>query len=887
MFNPLVDRNFFKLTLAKRLVCAFSIILCIFAGNFFYSFMKFKGLEKNNMYIESTIQPFQDAVFDLYSALVDSRDLVTSFIFERDLSFKATNEKVWRAITQTTAEVEKHLATLRDISGNDHTQNWGTVKSHMARLKQAGDAFWKGFEEGQSDTELHTLKKSYDAANALVFDTVHGKIIANGTRGDGLIYYIANDIEALIKDTKDDIASLRFSSTMSLILSFLASIFIAAITIRSIRTPIRHMCEAIGRLALGDSKLVVTESARSDEIGDMARALEVIRSNGITAVQVRSGLDAVSSPIMILDLRGHVFYCNLSLVSLFRRYKSAFQGQGVQFNCEDPIGQSLHDLKRFLDHQIDFESLQNSFKAHLTMEDIVTGEIVFEFEATPIMNEFGERLGTVVEWTDLTEEITVQREVDNIVTSATEGNFDLRVTLDNKQGFRGSLGKGINNLMTMLSATFGDIRSIIERLSKGDLGARVTQNYQGTFEEVKTNLNIMAQTLNDTMIRVSGAAREIGMAVHEISLGSQELSLRTEQQAGNLEETAASMEELAATVRQNSGNAQQANQFASDSSAIAKIGGSVVQEAIVAMERIEQSSGKISEIIAVIDEIAFQTNLLALNAAVEAARAGEAGKGFAVVADEVRSLAQRSAQASKQIKCLIIDSSKQVQEGVTLVHDTGKNLKEITEGAKRVADIIAEIAAASSDQTVGIEQINTAVSHMDEMTQKNAALVQESNAATQSLRDQSVRLQELMSFFQLHNEASLQKENHSSSHSMITASSSPPPGALAKGVESHNLSKESTGKNYGKEPSPYKTETTRFVKTLSSSSTEKKREKLVVGKALTKKKNDIERVGDARKGSPSNRAGSVTKRGEDEKTIHPPYTQNSYLKAGNTDWAEF
>ncbi len=225
------------------------------------------------------------------------------------------------------------------------------------------------------------------------------------------------------------------------------------------------------------------------------------------------------------------------------------------------------------------------------------------------------------------------------------------------------------------------------------------------------------------------------------------LSERTEQQASSLEETAAAMEQLAATVRQNAGNARQASQLADSAKAAADGGGGVATQAVAAMGRIEQSSQKISDIIGVIDEIAFQTNLLALNAAVEAARAGESGKGFAVVAAEVRTLAQRSSAASKEIKALIHASSGEVRTGVGLVNEAGRTLEQIVLSVKRVADIVADIAAASGEQAQGLEQVNAAVAHMDQVTQKNAALVEESTASARDLQAQAAELHGLVAFF--------------------------------------------------------------------------------------------------------------------------------------------
>ena len=232
-------------------------------------------------------------------------------------------------------------------------------------------------------------------------------------------------------------------------------------------------------------------------------------------------------------------------------------------------------------------------------------------------------------------------------------------------------------------------------------------------------------------------------------MGNTDLSQRTEEQASSLEETSASLEELTATVRQNADNAQQANKLAASASDIATRGGAVVGEVVETMDAITQASRKISDIIGVIDEIAFQTNILALNAAVEAARAGDQGRGFAVVASEVRNLAQRSANAAKEIKALISDSVAKVDSGSKLVSAAGQTMGEIVGSVRRVTDIMAEISAASQEQSAGIEQVNTAVSQMDKITQQNAALVEEAAAAAKSMEEQTDAMTQMVSDFVL------------------------------------------------------------------------------------------------------------------------------------------
>jgi methyl-accepting chemotaxis protein len=289
----------------------------------------------------------------------------------------------------------------------------------------------------------------------------------------------------------------------------------------------------------------------------------------------------------------------------------------------------------------------------------------------------------------------------------------------------------------------------LERMAKGDLTYRITDDFVDEYRKVRDDFNAAIDQLQDTIKSIALSSSEVSSAASEISASTTDLSQRTEEQAASLEETSASMEQMSVTVKKNAENAQQANQFANETAAVADRGGEVVAQAVAAMSRIAESSGKISDIISVIDEIARQTNLLALNAAVEAARAGEAGRGFAVVASEVRSLAQRSSQAAKDIKDLITNSSSQVQEGVELVNKAGTSLHEIVESIKRVAQIVADIAVASNEQATGIDQINTALNQMDEVTQQNSALVEENAATAKTLEQQSGAMSQSVGAFRL------------------------------------------------------------------------------------------------------------------------------------------
>ena len=419
-----------------------------------------------------------------------------------------------------------------------------------------------------------------------------------------------------------------------------------------------------------------------------------------TASRIRSALDCCTTNVMVADEACNIIYMNQTLIGMLKAAESDLRKELPNFDTGKLLGASMDVFHKNPAHQRHLiESLTGTFEG-----DIKVGVRKFRLIATVAKDVEGRRLGTVVEWKDTTAEKAIEDEINCMVKAAADGDLMKRLSIDGKAGFMRNLATAMNGLCD----TFADF-----------------------IREVKL------------------VAREVANASAEISTSTIDLSQRTEEQAASLEETSASMEQISATVKKNAESAQQASESAGTTRGVADRGRQVVAKAVEAMAQIESSSGKISDIIGVIDEIARQTNLLALNAAVEAARAGDAGRGFAVVASEVRALAQRSAQAAKDIKGLITNSSGQVREGVELVNQAGTALKEIVESIKDVVGIVSDIAAASVEQSTGIDQINKALGQMDEVTQQNSALVEESAATAKTLENQAQAMDERVSIFRV------------------------------------------------------------------------------------------------------------------------------------------
>ncbi|WP_430391016.1 methyl-accepting chemotaxis protein [Dyella sp. 20L07] len=389
----------------------------------------------------------------------------------------------------------------------------------------------------------------------------------------------------------------------------------------------------------------------------------------------------------------------------------------------------------------DYSDAKSSLVDALKQGDTGASELL-EMQVRPLMMQRQDTLAKLVE---------AQRAEAKQIYDDQVSRYHLVRTISLVALLAGLLVAGVMAVLLMRSilSTLGVAVKVANAIASGHLGHNIDARRKDELGELLDALRTMDGRLSSIVGEVRHGAGSVSSAAQQIARGNDDLSQRTQEQASSLEETASSMEEMTSTVKQNAENASHANQLASATRRQAEHGGEVASQASAAMREINDSSRKISDIVSLIDEIAFQTNLLALNAAVEAARAGEQGRGFAVVATEVRNLAQRSAGAAKEIKGLINDSAEKVRVGSSLVDQSGKALAEIVDSVKKVTDIVAEIAAASQEQSAGIDQVNHAVLQMDEMTQQNAALVEEAAAAARAMHEQAGELARQVSFFQL------------------------------------------------------------------------------------------------------------------------------------------
>lgn len=523
--------------------------------------------------------------------------------------------------------------------------------------------------------------------------------------------------------------------------------------LRAVRRPIQDTLQFAQDIAEDRLDSVLRIHNPHDEIGQLAQRLGHMQQQLRTRIEreravarenarARKALDSASTGLMVMDPDGTVTHANPALL------------QTLAKAMQEVVGQPAMQLHPAL------AKVDGSRRCEF---DIHHAGTTWQLVTTPVFED-GQSLGEVVEWRSRALEVLLETEVAALVDAAAQGDLGGRIPLDGKQGFVHRLSASINHLLQTFEHNLGDLQALLAALARGDLRVRMDGDVEGVFARMRDDANATVDQLAGIVSRIQHAAGAIGEAAGEISMGSTDLSTRTELQAANLEETAASMHELTDTVSRNAESAGQATVLVQASADVALRGGEAVGQVKQSMDDIAAASRRIADITTLIDGIAFQTNILALNAAVEAARAGEQGRSFAVVAAEVRQLAQRSADAARQIKGLIDDSVAQVGHGTRAVGQAGATMDELQASVQQVAAIMQHIRDASLEQRKGIGQVNQAIVQMDASTQQNAAMVEEATASARAMEVQADLLADAVAVFQLrsHTPPGLRQAMHSS-----------------------------------------------------------------------------------------------------------------------------
>jgi methyl-accepting chemotaxis protein-1 (serine sensor receptor) len=460
-----------------------------------------------------------------------------------------------------------------------------------------------------------------------------------------------------------------------------------------------------------------------------AREKEVATAN--ENLRLRIALDNVGTNVMIADNERNIIYMNKSIVPMLSNAEADIRKDLPNFSVANLIGSSIDNFHKNPSHQ---KNLLATFTSPHKAEIRVGGR-TFLLVASPVINESKERIGSVVEWTDRTQEVAVEKEVAEVVSSAAMGDFTRRIAEAGKAGFFMTLATNMNRLLQTSEVGLNEVVRVLSALANGDLSQRITADYSGTFGQLKDDANATSEKLATIIEDVRNAADALTSASEQVSQTAQSLSQSASEQASGVERTSASVEQMSASVAQNTENAKVTDGMSTKSASEAVEGGEAVSQTVAAMKQIASRIG-------IVDDIAYQTNLLALNAAIEAARAGEHGKGFAVVAAEVRKLAERSQIAAMEIGELAINS-------VTVSDKAGRLLADMIPSIRKTSDLVQEITAASEEQTAGLSQISAAMSELNQATQQNASASEQLAATAEEMSGQAEQLQGLMEFFTL------------------------------------------------------------------------------------------------------------------------------------------
>ncbi|WP_284700241.1 methyl-accepting chemotaxis protein [Leeia speluncae] len=690
--------SFSNLKIGTRLGFSFVIVLAMLAGLGVFSLTQLSSLNGDANEIGKNWLPSVEASSTVNGELYRMRQREYRLVVEKN------SASAQKALKESNTGVEVAMANYEKlITEPEEKATYAEAKKVYATHLQNQGSLVDALSAGQQE-QAEAIISGEMRTNFTNLTLLFNKLVK--INHDGSVKSVASADEVFNQSTKLVIAVIIIALAIGTLLAILIT--------RSITKPLAKAVEVANAVSHGQLDVQVRASGK-DETATLLRSMQS----------------------MIATLQ--------QFVAAQEEMKSQHDQGAISFRI---------DSRRFEGRFAAMANLVNELvAAHIAVKmrivDVVTeyakGNLSVDMDRLP-----GEKakITTAIDGVKTSLQ-QVNAQIKELVTAANNGNFTARGDAAKYQYEFREMVEGLNSLMSTSDKGLTEVGRVLKALAQGDLTQRIDGDYRGTFKQLKDDSNETAEKLSEIVTQIREATDTINTAAKEIAAGNQNLSQRTEQQAASLEETASSMEELTGTVKQNADNARQANQLARGASDIAVKGGEVVGQVVKTMDDINNASRKIVDIISVIDGIAFQTNILALNAAVEAARAGEQGRGFAVVASEVRTLAQRSAAAAKEIKGLINDSVEKADLGAKLVNEAGGTMDEVVTSVKRVTDIMSEIASASVEQSTGIEQVNTTITQMDDVTQQNAALVEEAAAAAESLEEQAQSLAMAVAAFRL------------------------------------------------------------------------------------------------------------------------------------------
>jgi len=592
--------------------------------------------------------------------------------------------------------------------------------------------------------------KSWTELSDTSLEIVYTQTLANGE--PGLHFILQEDVTEFLHS----LANTQFLIIgLFVLLGFIGVAATLFILQRNLFSPMKTLKDAMASLADGDLSVDIEGTERTDELGSMTNALMFFifafkdsKRLSIESSRIKVALQNAATPMLMLDAETNVIFSNNQMDKLVNQYQHDIATLFIDFDPEKLNGINFGDNFKNFDHN------KINSQTELCTREMHAGERRLKIIFAPVISKDDGRIGTVMEWHDLTESYLEEerkqlqmQEVGTILSLASQGDLEARIDIEGKEGFFFSLSDSLNNVMEIMNNTFSEMTTAIELLSQDDLSYQIKGNFPGEFDKIKQSFNKANSDLANTIKDILSMSTAVLSASQEIALGNQDLNDRTVQQAAALEQTSSSMLAIADASESCASEAQSAAVKVDDATKIVESGKSVASRAVIAMTSISESSQEVMSIIDVINEIAFQTNLLALNAAVEAARAGEQGRGFAVVASEVRSLAQRSSSAADQIKKLLETSKRLVSEGTSEVNATGDMLSNIAETITSINSGMKSINIATSQQSQGVHETKLAINQMDDMTQQNAAMVEEIASTSESMVEQAEQMKTAISYF--------------------------------------------------------------------------------------------------------------------------------------------